>query len=301
MSLGWSIYVIALTVGTMAGCLLILMWSSTMKVDANEEDNTTNHVWDGDIREGNNPLPRWWLHLFWITAVFLVIYLVIYPGAGRLAGTLGWSQVGQYEEELAQAERRYGDIFAVYADMPLTDMAQDTKAIQLGRNIFMNHCATCHGSDARGAKGFPNLTTGVWLYGDTPEVIQATITNGRNGMMPALGAALDEAAREDVIAFVLSLSGRNTATKKDAAERGREKYMTLCIGCHGPTGTGVAALGAANLTDDIWLHGADIVDIRDVITNGRMSHMPAQSNTLSANRIRVVTAYVLSLGGPTGD
>jgi len=231
----------------------------------------------------------------------MVIYLVIYPGAGNLSGTLGWSQVKQYEEEVAQADQRYGDVFAVFADIPLGELAANPEAVQLGRNIYMNHCATCHGSDARGAKGFPNLTAGTWLYGGEPETIEATITNGRNGVMPALGAALGEQGLDDVVAFVMSLSGRSTDA--DAVNRGREKYMMMCIGCHGPTGTGMAALGAANLTDDVWLHGAAKADIRSVILNGRMSQMPAQSNILNADRIRTVVAFVLSLNeaGSAGE
>jgi len=299
MSEGWSIYVIALTVLTAVGCLAVLTWTSTMHVEADEEENTTGHVWDGDIVEGNNPLPRWWLYLFWMTGVFMVIYLLIYPGFGNMSGMTGWSQINQYEEEVASAEQRYGDIFAEFAEVPLSELAGDPDAVRLGRNIYMNHCATCHGSDARGAKGFPNLTTGTWLYGGEPEMIEATITNGRNGVMPALGASLDEQGFDDVVAFVLSLSGRGTDT--EAIDRGREKYMMMCVGCHGPTGTGMTALGAANLTDDVWLHGADEADIRDVIMKGRMSQMPAQRDALSADRIRVVVAFVISLSASAGD
>jgi cytochrome c oxidase cbb3-type subunit 3 len=299
MSEGWSIYVIALAVFTAVGCLAILTWSTKMPVDGDEETNTTGHVWDGDIAEGNNPLPRWWLYLFWMTGVFMVIYLFLYPGAGNVKGALGWSQISQYEEEVAAAEERYGDIFGAFADVPLGELAGDPDAVRLGRNIFMNHCSTCHGSDARGAKGFPNLTLNTWLYGGAPETIEATITNGRNGVMPALGAALGEQGVNDVAAYVLSLSGQSADA--EAIARGQQKYMTMCIGCHGPTGTGMAVLGAANLTDDVWLHGPNEADIRDVITNGRTSMMPAQQDTLSKDRIRTVVAYVLSLSAAAGE
>jgi cytochrome c oxidase cbb3-type subunit 3 len=299
MSLGWSIYVIFLTAGTIVSCLVVLMWTTKMEVDSDESSNTTGHVWDGDIAEGNNPLPNWWLYLFWLTAIFAIVYLLFYPGAGHLTGMLGWSQTGQYEQEVAAAEQRYGDVFASFADAPLGELAGDPEAVRLGRNIYMNHCSTCHGSDARGAKGFPNLTAGVWLYGGDPTTIESTITNGRSGVMPALGAALGEDGLNDVVAFVQSLSGRKM--DDGAVERGREKYMMMCIGCHGPTGTGMAALGAANLTDDVWLHGTDEADIRDVILNGRMSQMPPQRDTLSAERIRTVVAYVLSLSTPAGE
>jgi cytochrome c oxidase cbb3-type subunit 3 len=293
MTTGLSIFVIFLTVFTAVGCLAILTWTTKMRVEGDDETNTTGHVWDEDIVEGNNPLPRWWLYLFWMTGVFMVIYLVLFPGAGNFPGVLGWSQTDQYQEELASADERYGDIFGVYTDMPFEQMATDPDALQLGRNIFMNNCATCHGSDARGAKGFPNLSTGVWLYGGAPEVIQATITNGRNGVMPALGAALGDPGLDNVVAYVLSLSGRTAS--KGSAEEGKAKYMMMCVACHLPTGTGNPALGAANLTDDVWLHGTKEADIRDVILTGRMSQMPAQRDALSADRIRTLVAYVMSL------
>ena len=295
MSLGWSIYVIFLTVLTAGGCLAILTWTTKMRVEGDEDSNTTGHVWDGDIVEGNNPLPRWWLYLFWLTGVFMVIYLVVYPGAGNLPGTFGWTQIDQYEAEVASADQRYGDVFAEFADVPLGELADNPDAVRLGRNIYMNHCATCHGSDGRGAKGFPNLTAGAWLYGGEPATIEMTITNGRSGVMPALGAALGEPGVDDVVAFVLSLSGQSANTGD--VSKGREKYMTMCIGCHGPTGTGMTVLGAADLTDEVWLHGASEADIRDVIMNGRISQMPAQRDTLNADRIRTVVAFVLSLSG----
>jgi cytochrome c oxidase cbb3-type subunit 3 len=301
MSEGWSLFVIFLTVFTTLGCLGVLTWSQKMHVEGDDESNTTGHVWDGDIAESNNPLPRWWLYLFWLTALFTVIYLLIYPGAGNLPGVTGWTQIGQYEQEVAKAEERYGNIFAAFADIPLASMATDPDAIRLGRNIYMNHCATCHGSDARGAKGFPNLTVGTWLYGGTPEMIQTTITNGRNGVMPALGAALGEQGVDEVVAYVLSLSGRDAGADATVIENGKQRFMTLCIACHGPAGTGVAVLGGANLTDDVWLHGADPADIRNVISNGRVSQMPAQRELLSEDRIRTVVAFVLSLNQATGE
>jgi cytochrome c oxidase cbb3-type subunit 3 len=301
MSEAWSIYVMALATLTVVVCLGVLYWTMRMTVDSDEENNTTGHVWDEDIVEGNNPLPRWWMYSFWLTAVYLVGYLVVYPGFGNMAGTFGWTQINQYEAEVALADEKYGDIFAVYADMSLSQMATDPDAIKLGRNIYMNRCATCHGSDGRGAKGFPNLTADVWLYGGAPETIQATISNGRNGVMPALGAALGEQATNNVAAYVLSLSGRDTGASVETLESGKQSYMTMCIACHGATGTGNTALGAANLTDDVWLHGSAEADVRDVITNGRMSQMPAQRNALSEDRIRTVAAYVLSLNGAAGE
>ncbi|MDH3978503.1 MAG: cytochrome-c oxidase, cbb3-type subunit III [Gammaproteobacteria bacterium] len=299
MSNALSIFVIVLVLITVIGSLLLLQWTTKMPVSGDDESNTTGHRWDEDIVEGNNPLPRWWLYLFWITAVWMLVYLIIYPGAGNLAGITGWSQVDQYNQEVELAEQRYGDIYAAFAAVPLGDLANDPDAIALGRNLYQNNCATCHGADGRGAKGFPDLTAGVWLYGGAPETIEMTIANGRNGVMPALGAALGEQGLTDVIAYVLSLSG-NTADS-GSVENGQQKYMTMCVACHGPTGTGNPALGAPNLTDDVWLHGASAAAIQDVIVKGRMSQMPAQRDVLSEDRIRVLTGYVLSLSSASGE
>jgi len=293
MSAFWSWFVIVLVAAQVIGALWLLMIFTTTKVPG--EGATTGHTWDGDLEEGNNPLPRWWLILFWLTAFWTVVYLVIYPGLGKFEGITGWSQTGQYEAEVAAAEERYGDVFAAFAGMPLDDMAREPGAVRLGRNLYLNNCATCHGSDARGATGFPNLTDDSWQYGGTPEAIQYTITNGRIGVMPALGAALGDEGTDAVVQYVLSLSGNSTAGA-DTLGTGQQKYMQYCVACHGPTGQGMQALGAPSLTDGYWLHGGSAADIRAIIMNGRQNQMPAQKNLLSEDRIRVLGAYVLSLG-----
>jgi cytochrome c oxidase cbb3-type subunit 3 len=294
MSGFWSAFVIVLVVVQVAGALWLLQIFTRRPKSEGGESDTTGHVWDTTLREYNNPLPRWWLFLFWLTAAFMLVYLVIYPGFGGFAGVTGWTQKSQYEQELAAAEARYGNIYAAFADMSLADMGKDADAIRLGRNLFLNNCATCHGSDGRGARGFPNLTDGAWLYGSAPETIQQTITNGRIGVMPALGAAMGEEGTDEVVAYVESLSGRNVDAAKAAA--GQPKFVQFCSACHGPTGTGVQVLGGPNLTDDDWLHGGTTADIRDVLTNGRVNQMPAQKDLLSADRIRTLVAYVQSLG-----
>ncbi len=290
MSGFWSIYVIVLVLVTVIGSLWLLQGLSKKRVEDEGEVGTTKHVWDKDLVEYDNPLPRWWLILFWLTVLYSVGYLVVYPGMGSFAGIWGWTQTGQYERELARAEKRYGDIFAAFSGIALTDLAEDPEAVQLGRNLFQNNCATCHGSDARGARGFPNLTDDAWLYGGEPEKIEATITNGRNGVMPALGAAMTEEELNDVVAHVLSLSGRGEPNAK-----GQEKFGQMCIACHGVDAKGNQLFGAPDLTDDDWLHGSAEADIRDVILNGRSNHMPAQKEALSPDRIRTLVAYVLSL------
>lgn len=293
MSAFWSWFVVVLVAAQVIGALWLLMIFTTTKVPG--EGATTGHTWDGDLEEGNNPLPRWWLILFWLTAFWTVVYLVIYPGLGTFEGITGWSQTDQYDAEVAAAEERYGDVFAAFAGMSVDDMAREPGAVRLGRNLYLNNCATCHGSDARGAKAFPNLTDAEWQYGGTSAAVMQTITNGRIGVMPALGAALGDDGTDAVVEYVLSLSGSSNADA-DALGTGQQKYMQFCAACHGPTGQGMQALGAPNLTNDIWLHGGSAETIRDIIMNGRQNQMPAQKDLLSEDRIRVLGAYVLSLG-----
>lgn len=293
MSGFWSAFVIVLVIVQVVGALWMLLNFTKGKVPT--EGDTTGHTWDGDLKEWNNPLPRWWLILFWLTAIWTVVYLVIYPGMGKFQGITGWTQSGQYENEVAAAEERYGDVFAAFADMSLADMAREPGAVRLGRNLYLNNCATCHGSDARGAKGFPNLTDGSWMYGGSPEAIQASIANGRIGVMPALGSALGEDGTQAVVEYVRSLSGASSANAETLAA-GQQKYMQFCVACHGPGGQGMQALGAPDLTDGYWLHGGSAEAIYEIVMNGRQNQMPAQKDLLSEDRIRVLTAYVLSLG-----
>jgi cytochrome c oxidase cbb3-type subunit 3 len=298
MSTGWSAFVIALVIINVAGSLWLLQVLSRGR--SSQDATDTGHVWDADLVELNNPLPRWWLWLFWITSVYLLIYLIFYPGLGNIRGVSGWSQIGQYEQEVTAAEQRYGDVFAPFAQVPLADLKNDPEAVRLGRNIFMNNCATCHGSDARGAKGFPNLTDNDWLYGGAPETVQASITAGRMGVMPALGAALGEQGTEEVVSHLLFLSGRQDVDP-EMQQAGAVRYQQFCASCHGADGTGMSALGAPNFTDGNWLHGSARADIIDVINRGRVNEMPAQGVQLSDDRIRTVVAYVLSLSQESGE
>ncbi|GMW07285.1 MAG: hypothetical protein AMXMBFR8_20810 [Nevskiales bacterium] len=294
MSAFWSWFVIVLTVGTIIGCVWLLQAQSRRPAGTSPED-TTGHVWDGDLTEYNKPMPRWWLILFWGTAVFGAIYLALFPGLGTFPGLRGWTQTGQYDHERADAEARFGDVFRAFADVPMTELMHNADALRLGRNLFLNNCATCHGSDARGARGFPNLTDGAWLYGGTPEAIEATISHGRTGVMPALGAAVGEQGVGELAAYVLSLShpGEGDA---GAVAAGAQKFQIFCSACHGTNARGNPAVGAPNLADDDWLHGATAATISDVITKGRTNQMPAQIDLLGPDRIRVLVAYVMSLG-----
>lgn len=290
----WSVYVAVITVVGILACLLLLWFSGKAKA-MTANDNTTGHVWDGDLREMNNPLPRWWVWLFVITIVFSLLYLVLYPGLGSYPGQLGWSQRGQYETEMAKGEKEVAPLYARFNAMSAQEMARDPQAMAIGERLFMNNCAQCHGSDARGSKGFPNLSDGDWLWGGAPEQIRQTLINGRIGNMPPLAAAVgtpDDV--KNVAQYVLSLS--NSPHDSLRASLGKAKFG-VCAACHGIDGKGNTALGAPNLTDDIWLHGWGENAIVAMITNGKVNQMPAQEDKLSAAQIHVLSAYVWSRSG----
>lgn len=293
----WSVYVTGLTLLGIFGCLLLL-WITARKKVASTADNTTGHVWDEDLMEMNNPMPRWWMWLFVITIVFGLSYLAAYPGLGRFAGQLGWTQLSQYQAEVSKANAELEPLYARFASMKPEEMAGDAQAMAIGERLFMNNCAQCHGSDARGSKGFPNLTDGDWLHGGTPDKIHETITKGRIGAMPPMAAAVG--SPEDVrnlAQYVLSLSGSPHDSLR--ASLGKSKFMA-CAACHGMDGKGNQALGAPNLTDDIWLHGWGEAAVIAMINNGKTNQMPAQEGKLTDAQINVLTAYVWGLSNKPG-
>ena len=292
---GWSVYIAAVTILGLVACLALLIVASKRKVMAG--DNTTGHVWDGDLRELNNPLPRWWMGLFVITVVFSALYLVLYPGLGSFGGKLGWSSTGQWEAEQAKAQATMAPLYAKFTGQPAEALAKDPQAMAIGERLFINNCAACHGSDAKGSKGFPNLTDGDWLYGGSHDKIKETIAAGRQGAMPPMAAAVGTAEDvKNVANYVLSLSG--SAHNALAAQLGKEKFGA-CAACHGADGKGNQALGAPNLTDKIWLHGGGEQAVVAMINNGKTNVMPAQASRLTPEQIHVLGAYVwnLSQGG----
>ncbi|HBH38331.1 MAG TPA: cytochrome-c oxidase, cbb3-type subunit III [Curvibacter sp.] len=290
----WSVFVAAATLIGIVACLLLLWFSGKAKA-MTANDNTTGHVWDGDLREMNNPLPRWWVWLFIITVVFSLLYLFLYPGLGTSPGQLGWSQLGQYQAEMAKGEKEVAPLYARFTAMSAQDMARDAQAMAIGERLFMNNCAQCHGSDARGSKGFPNLADGDWLWGGAPEQIQESIAKGRMGVMPPMAAAVGTPEDvKNVAHYVLSLS--NSPHDSLRASLGKAKFGT-CAACHGADGKGNTALGAPNLTDDIWLHGWGEGAIIAMINSGKTNQMPAQEGKLSAAQIQVLTSYVWSRSG----
>lgn len=292
---GWSVYVGAVTMAGLAFCLVLLMIASRRKVMAN--DNTTGHVWDEDLREMNNPLPRWWMGLFVLTVVFSVAYLLLYPGLGSTAGAFGWSSTGQWQNEQDKARAAMAPVYAGFAGQSAEQLAGNPQAMAIGERLFANNCAQCHGADARGSKSFPNLTDADWLGGKGEEYIHKTIVEGRTGMMPPMAAAVGTA--EDVknlSHYVLSLSG--SPHNDVAAQLGKAKFAA-CAACHGPDGKGNQALGAPNLADKVWLHGWGEAAIAAMINNGKSNVMPPQGPRFTPEQVNVLTAYVVSLSRST--
>lgn len=295
ISQGWSIYIAVATIGGLLACLILLIVAARRKVVAN--DNTTGHVWDEDLRELNNPLPRWWMGLFVGTVVFSLIYLALYPGLGSAQGRLGWSSSGQHDADRQAARAKSAPLYARFTGMPAQALAREPQAMAIGQRLFINNCATCHGSDARGSKGFPDLTDGDWLHGGSPEKIEETITQGRVGTMPPMAAAVgNEEDVRKVANYVLSLS--NSPHNRIAAQLGRQSFQ-VCAACHGADGHGNQAIGAPNLTDGVWLHGWGEEAVMNMVQHGKTNVMPAQGGRLSAEQIHVLAAYVWQLSHPT--
>ena len=288
----WSIYVAGITVVGILACLLLLIFTARKKV-VSASDNTTGHVWDEDLTEMNNPLPRWWMWLFVITIVFGFAYLAAYPGLGTFSGKLNWTQKGEYEAEVQKTAEQWAPQYARFGSMSIEQMSGDKSAMAIGDRLFMNNCAQCHGSDAHGSKGFPNLADGDWLHGGAPDQIYKTIHDGRIGNMPPMAAAVGGSDDVRNLAhYVLSLSGSPNDSIKAAL--GKTKF-TACAACHGMDGKGNQALGAPNLTDDAWLHGYGEDAIVAMINKGKMNEMPAQKDKLTEDQIKVLAAYVWGL------
>ena len=298
----WSWYVAAISLVSVLACGLLLYVAGKAKVaphSGKADDNTTGHVWDENLREYNNPLPRWWLWLFILTIVFSLVYLVVFPGLGSFKGVMNWSAKEEHQQDVAALRAKIAPLYAAFAAQPVDVLAKDPRALAVGERLFMNNCAQCHGSDGAGSKGFPNLTNAnsAWLGERSGAHIVSTITNGRVGMMPPMAAAVGgDAEISDVAHYVLSLSG--SPHNEIKAFNGKAKFTT-CAACHGADGKGNKALGAPNMADNYWLHGWGEAAIISAIKNGKNNVMPAQSPTLSAEQIHVVAAYVLSLSQST--
>jgi cytochrome c oxidase cbb3-type subunit 3 len=301
LSSGWGWFVAVATVLSLVFCLVLLVIASRREPMA--DDNSTGHVWDEDLREMNNPLPRWWMWLFVITVIFAAIYLTLYPGlpAGPtdkpFGGTTGWTSDNQHAREVERLRATSAPLYAQFTGMSAEDLAKNEQAMGIGQRLYLNNCAQCHGSDARGSTGFPNLTDDDWLWGGSHEQIMHSISEGRVGNMPALGAAVGGGENVRNLAHhVMSLSG--AAHNSIWAQLGRQHWGT-CAACHGADGKGNTALGAPNLTNRIWLHGFGEQAIVSIINNGKVNVMPGQKDRLTPEQIHVLGAYVWSLSQPT--
>jgi len=293
-STGWSIFIAVATLASLVACLALLIVASRRVPMA--ADNSTGHVFDDDLVEMNNPLPLWWMVLFVLTIVFAVFYVFAFPALGSAPGRLGWSSAGELAADQAAAKAQAGKVYAAYTGQPAEALAKDKQAMAIGQRLFLNNCSNCHGSDARGSKGFPNLTDSDWLHGGSPEKIEETITLGRTGVMPPMAAAVGTPADvHDVAHYVMSLSG--DPHDSIAAAAGKKKFV-ICAACHGADGKGNQAIGAPNLTDKVWLHGWGEAAIASMINNGKTNVMPAQGGRLAPEQIHLLAAYVWSLSQP---
>ena len=290
----WSIWVSVIIIGSLIGSAWLLIATRKSQTTDTETEEKMGHAFDG-IEEYDNPLPKWWFHMFMATVVFAVIYAVLYPTLGNYQGLLGWSSAGQWEAEVAEADEKYTPIFKAYAAKPIEELAQDAEAMKVGQRLFANNCSVCHGSTGRGALGFPNLTDEDWLYGGSAEAIKTTIMHGRAGQMPAKGLnpAMDKTDVSNLTHYLLSFSGRSD--DKAAIDAGAAMYQTACAACHGADAKGMQAVGAPNLTDNVWLYGSTASKINQTITYGRAGVMPAQKDTLGEDKVHLLAAYVYSL------
>jgi len=290
----WHWFVAAGTVLFVLWCAWLIGWSAKQGPQNVADDQVVGHKWDGDLEEWNNPAPKWWLYLYFITIIWGIGYLVAFPGLGAWEGTLGWSAQDQYEAEMQAAASRYEPIYEKFAAMDFEELSMQPDANKLGASLYASYCTTCHGSDARGATGYPNLADDDWQWGSSEDAIVSTLINGRNAVMPVLAPALGgEQGVDNMVKYVRSLSG---IVEPDADALGaKPMFVALCSACHGPDGRGNQQLGAPNLTDDIWLYGSSADAIRTTIVQGRNGIMPAHGELLGENRTKILAAYVYSL------
>ena len=291
----WGYYIAGVVLLGIVWCLWLIFsqrkWLGARTVTVQD----TGHVWDGDLRELNNPVPRWWTVMYVVMCIFGLGYLVLYPGLGAFTGSLGYTSAQEVRQDQTQQDALVKPLYDKFAKLDIPAIAVDMEARVIGQRLFLNNCAQCHGSDAKGSTSFPNLVEGDSLYGRTPEALQASITNGRNGVMPALQAVVDARTAGDIAHYVRSLSG--LAYDQIRVIRGKREYLNNCVACHGADGKGNKILGAPNLTDDVWLYGSSEATIVHSILNGRNNRMPAQEHVLTADQIRLLTAWVWGLSG----
>ncbi|MCB5363288.1 cytochrome-c oxidase, cbb3-type subunit III [Pusillimonas sp. CC-YST705] len=298
VSSSWGYYIAAVSIAGIIYCIWLLFTQRAWLGKNLPKGEEMGHVWDGNLTELNNPVPRWWTVFYLGLCIFGFGYLILYPGLGEFKGLLNYSSAEAVREAQAEQAARVAPLYARFASMDIAQVAADPEARQIGQRLFLNNCAQCHGSDARGAPSFPNLADGDWLHGGEPEQIMQTITNGRVGIMPPWGAVIKPAEASDIAQYVRSLSG--LAADPLRLVPGKRGYDSYCVACHGAEAKGNTALGAPNLTDGTWLYGSSEATIVDIILNGRHNEMPAQGHLLSPEQIRILTAWVWGLSNSSG-
>ncbi len=289
----WSYYIAAITIGGIVFLVWLLFTQRAWLGKTVKTTEDTGHVWDGDLTEFNNPVPRWWTVMYLGFCVVAVVMLVLYPGIGSYKGTLGYSAAAQLQADQAALNEQIKPVYARFKAMAVPEIAHDEAGREIGQRLFLNNCAQCHGSDARGSGSFPNLTDRDWLHGGEPDQIMHSIAKGRHGMMPPWKAVIKPAEAADIAQYVRSLSG--LASDPLRVVPGKRGYDNFCVACHGAEGKGNTALGAPNLTDDVWLYGSSSASIVETILNGRDNRMPAQEAVLTEDQIRMLTAWVWGL------
>ena len=303
MTGAWSLYLIGLIVLNIGGCAWLLWWTARRR-PGDPAPTDTSHVWDGDITEYNKPLPKWWINLFFLTIAFAIGYLAWFPGFGNFAGVGKWTSAAEHDAQKAVEDAKLAETFRPYDGKAIDVLARDPHAVALGRSIFGNNCATCHGSTAQGATGYPNLTDRIWHWGGTPDRVLETVLDGREGVMPSWGKVLTgmggDNAADYVVAYVRTLSAPETLQNNYMAAQGKPLFESLCVGCHGPDGKGNQQMGAPDLTDAYWLYGNGSEALHETIANGRHGSMPAWRPLLGETRARLVAAYVWSLSHQDG-
>jgi cytochrome c oxidase cbb3-type subunit 3 len=289
------LFVLIVTLANILACVWLLRWTAKPRTASEKIGGgaDTGHVWDKDLREYNNPLPRWWLWVFYITVAFGLLYLALYPGLGNFGGIKGWTQSGQYQQERAAVEARAQELLAPLAALPIADLVNNPQAMNTAHNLFQANCAQCHGSDGGGAKGFPNLANADWQWGGDPDSVVATIAAGRMAAMPPWGEVLGEQGVDEVVAYVQKLSGQGSDAT--LATAGEARFQQVCAACHGVDGKGNPVLGAPNLTDGVWLYGGDAATIKQTVVGGRNGQMPAWGEKLGEQRVKLLAAYVTKL------
>lgn len=292
MSMFWSLWVMFLVTLNLGITFFLFIWGQRVHIPA-LEDGTTGHVWaEGALRESVRKLPRWWVLLSAGMFACCTVYLVLYPGFGAFPGLLGWTSHDQLARQVAEHQATYEKTKSRYAGIPVEQLAREhPEALQMGKRLFLDNCASCHGRDAQGNPrlGAPNLTDANWLYGGTESAIETSIAEGRHGAMPALGAALGDTATTNIANYVLGLSG---APHDAAAAAAGAPLFAMCAGCHGPEGKGNPMLGAPNLTDATWLYGGDLATVTETIHKGRSGVMPSWKTRLDAAETHLIIAWL---------